>query len=215
MTGYPMQTSPVKPRRGRPPGRSPAYAETRRTLIRFGVEWLSEQGFAATGLDSLLRRANVPKGSFYHYFENKEAFGRELIGAYDAYFCGKLDRWLLDDRATPLDRLHRFVDDMKADMTQQAFARGCPVGNLGHEIGMLPSGYRERLSEILEGWQVRVAVCLRDAQHHAELSAQADCDALASFFWIGWEGAVLRARLIKSVGPLDNFIHGFIAGLPR
>ncbi|MET7794952.1 TetR family transcriptional regulator C-terminal domain-containing protein, partial [Micrococcus luteus] len=26
-----------------------------------------------------------------------------------------------------------------------------------------------------------------------------DCDELASFFWVGWEGAILRARLTRDV----------------
>jgi TetR/AcrR family transcriptional repressor of nem operon len=38
---------------------------------------------------------------------------------------------------------------------------------------------------------------------------------MAEFFWIGWEGAVMRARLVKNGAPLDTFIAGFVAGLPR
>jgi TetR/AcrR family transcriptional repressor of nem operon len=179
------------------------------------MELLTEQGFTATGLDAMLKRVNVPKGSFYHYFANKEAFGREVIDAYDAYFRAKLDRWLLDDSCAPLDRLHAFVEDAKAGMQRHAFTRGCLVGNLGHEIGALPSDYREQLASILQGWQDRVAACLRTAQSDGALSRRADCDALAAFFWIGWEGAVLRARLVGNAAPLDIFFQGFIAGLPR
>jgi TetR/AcrR family transcriptional repressor of nem operon len=38
---------------------------------------------------------------------------------------------------------------------------------------------------------------------------------LAAYFWIGWEGAVLRARLVQNAQPLDTFIIGFLRGLPR
>ncbi|MNP86712.1 Transcriptional regulator AcuR [compost metagenome] len=48
-----------------------------------------------------------------------------------------------------------------------------------------------------------------------ELAAEADCEELAAFFWIGWEGAVLRARLTRDNVPLDVFIRGFLAGLRR
>jgi TetR/AcrR family transcriptional repressor of nem operon len=47
-----------------------------------------------------------------------------------------------------------------------------------------------------------------------ELAPHADLDALAACFWIGWEGAVMRARLVRSDAPLDTFSK-FIAGLPR
>ncbi|WP_081742954.1 TetR family transcriptional regulator C-terminal domain-containing protein [Candidatus Sodalis pierantonius] len=48
-----------------------------------------------------------------------------------------------------------------------------------------------------------------------EVHSQADCAALAEFFWIGWEGAVMCARLAGNRQPLDRFAQGFLAGLPR
>lgn len=210
-----MDTPSVKPRRGRPPGPSRDYADTRAALLRSGMELLTEQGFTATGLDTMLKRVNVPKGSFYHYFENKEAFGREVIAAYDAYFSDKLDRWLLDEHRAPLERLRAFVDDAIAGMARHAYTRGCLVGNLGQEVGALPPDYRLQLAGVLQGWQDRVAACLSAARILGELSPDADCDALAAFFWIGWEGAVLRARLVRNAAPLNVFFEGFLAGLPR
>jgi TetR/AcrR family transcriptional repressor of nem operon len=40
-----------------------------------------------------------------------------------------------------------------------------------------------------------------------------DCEEQAAFFWIGWEGAVLRARLTGNTHPLDIFLRGFLSGL--
>ena len=39
----------------------------------------------------------------------------------------------------------------------------------------------------------------------------ADCARLAAFFWIGWEGAVLRAKLDRSAEPLRVFADCFRA----
>ena len=97
-----MHTHPLPARRrGRPPRQRGATADARELLLRAGLEVLTEKGFTATGLDEILRQAQVPKGSFYHCFESKEAFGHALIAAYADYFARKLDRWLLD-AATPL-----------------------------------------------------------------------------------------------------------------
>jgi TetR/AcrR family transcriptional repressor of nem operon len=65
-----MEPTIAKPRRGRPPKDPRAHADTRETLIRAGMEMLTEQSFAATGLDALLKRVNIPMGSFYHYFDS-------------------------------------------------------------------------------------------------------------------------------------------------
>jgi TetR/AcrR family transcriptional repressor of nem operon len=191
------------------------YAATRDVLIRSGLETLTEQGFAATGLDALLRRATVPKGSFYHYFESKAHFGREVMQAYDAFFCRKLDRALTNEKLAPSDRIRAFVEDAKTGMAKYGYTRGCLIGNFSQEVEALPNDYRAALNEIMKGWQEKVACCLKLAQRDGEITGSADCDGLAEFFWIGWEGAVMRARLVKDGAPLDTFIAGFLAGLPR
>jgi len=191
------------------------YTTTRDVLVRSGLETLTEQGFAATGLDALLRRATVPKGSFYHYFKSKADFGREVMKAYDAFFCRKLDRALSNEKLAPSDRIRAFVEDAKAGMAKYGYTRGCLIGNFSQEVEALPNDYRAALNEIMTGWQGKVACCLELAQRDGEITDAADCNALAEFFWIGWEGAVMRARLVQSGAPLDTFIAGFLAGLPR
>lgn len=209
-----QQNSPVR-RRGRPPKDQAGHSETRQALLSAGVAALTEKGFSATGIEEVLRRVNVPKGSFYHYFKSKEAFGAELIDRYDRYFCGKLDNILLNEDRTPLQRLHDFVDDAKEGMRRYEFSRGCLVGNLGQEMGALPASYRNLLIQVFLDWQLRTATCLRAAIDAGEVEARIDCDRMAEFFWIGWEGAVLRAKLEKSDVPLTRFAEVFFAGLAK
>jgi len=197
-------------RRGRPP-KNPAEPrqDTRALLVRTGVAVLTEKGYSAVGIDEILRLAAVPKGSFYHCFESKEAFGQALIAAYAGYFARKLDRWLLDAGTPPLQRLRHFIADAEQGMARHGFRRGCLVGNLGQEMGTLPESFRAQLEQVFRDWQARTAACLAEAQRTGEVSAQHDCAALAAFFWIGWEGAVLRAKLERSAAPLRVYAQGF------
>ncbi|RMQ47655.1 TetR family transcriptional regulator [Pseudomonas cichorii] len=207
---------PEKPRRpGRPPKVARESLETREALIRRGLEVLTEQGFTATGIDYILKEVGVPKGSFYHYFASKEVFGRAVLDSYASYFARRLDRWLLDESLSPLERLVGFVQNAKSGMARHEYRRGCMVGNLGQEISVLPEGFRVALEDILLDWQAKLAHCLKSAQLAGELARDADCNELAAFFWIGWEGAVLRARLVKGDKPLNTFIAGFLRGLPQ
>ncbi|VWB77287.1 TetR family transcriptional regulator [Burkholderia lata] len=184
-------------------------------LLRTGLEVLTEKGFSATGLDEILGRAGVPKGSFYHYFDNKEAFGLELIDRYADFFARKLDRHFSDPARSPLQRVRAFVDDARDGMARYAYSRGCLIGNLGQEMGALPESFRARLRTTFEDWQRRLAECLAAAQQAGELAGSADPAELAAFFWIGWEGAVLRAKLERSDKPLSLFAQFFFNGLPR
>ncbi len=204
----------VKPRRGRPPKSLAGDVDTKALLIRSGLEHLTEFGFTASGIDRVLKHVGVPKGSFYYYFSSKEAFGKELIASYDAFFSKKLDAFLLDESYPALERLTRYVNDAQKTMKKYEFRRGCLIGNLGQEVDSLPESYRSILLDVFLGWQQRVEACLHLAQKNGELSASANCKQLAEFFWVGWEGAVSRAKLVKSHKPLANFFNCFLASLP-
>jgi TetR/AcrR family transcriptional repressor of nem operon len=210
-----MTTSKPQARRGRPPKVARSFDDTREALLHCGMEVLTEQGFAATGIDAVLKRVRVPKGSFYHYFDSKEAFVQEVLQRYAAYFARKLDRWLLDESVLPLQRLSNFVEDAKTGMARHQFRRGCLVGNLGQEITALPASFRQTLEDVLLDWQLRLANCLTEAVRLGQLRQGSDCDALAAYFWIGWEGAVLRAKLVQDAQPLDTFASGFLNGMAR
>jgi TetR/AcrR family transcriptional repressor of nem operon len=208
-------TVKITRRPGRPPKEAAGYSETRESLLRAGVEILTEKGFSSTGIDEILRRVGVPKGSFYHFFASKEAFGAELVERYADYFARKLDRFLLDTSLSPLQRLRAFTDDGKRGMARHGYKRGCLVGNLGQEMGTLPESFRERLKAVFQDWQSRVACCLEEAKARGEISATSDCRQLAAAFWIGWEGAILRAKLEGTRDALDLFADFYLASLER
>ncbi|WP_299662882.1 TetR/AcrR family transcriptional regulator [uncultured Psychromonas sp.] len=205
----------TKPRRGRPPKVSRENHDTKAELIRSGLEQLTESGFAASGIDPILKRVGVPKGSFYHYFASKEVFGLAVIESYANYFANKLDTYLLDQAYSPLVRISHFVENAKSGLERHHFTRGCLVGNLGQEVHLLPESFRPILIDIFLSWQQRISDCLKLAQASGDISKSADCEQLAECFWVGWEGAVSRTRLVGNATPLDNYFQYFIASLPR
>lgn len=210
-----MTTSVIKPRRGRPPKIARDNPDTKLELIRSGLEQLTINGFASSGIDQILKKVGVPKGSFYHYFASKEAFGQAVIDSYATYFANKLDTCLLNESYPPLIRISNFVEDAKVGMTRHQFKRGCLVGNLGQEIDMLPVSFRQQLINIFSCWEERIANCLIEAQRQGDISTEANCQQLAECFWTGWEGAVSRAKLVQNTEPLDNYLNYFISALPR
>ncbi|VVP78924.1 Transcriptional regulator AcuR [Pseudomonas fluorescens] len=200
-------------KRGRPAKAMGDHRETRETLCRAGVAALTEKGFSATGIDEILKSVGVPKGSFYHFFASKEAYGSELITLYARYFVRKLDRFLLDEGLTPLKRIEAFCEEAERGMQRFDFRRGCLVGNLGQEMGALPESFRAQLTNVLLDWQARFERCLEEAKAVGELREEADSARLAAFFWIGWEGAVLRAKLERNGEPLRVFADLFLMSL--
>jgi TetR/AcrR family transcriptional regulator, transcriptional repressor for nem operon len=187
--------------------------DTKRQLVWCGTELLTERGFQVTGIDEVLRRVGVPKGSFYHFFANKHEFGEAVIQNYVEYYARKMARIFDDESTSPLSRLRVFVEDAKRGMLKYGYRRGCLIGNLGQELAALDDSFREQLEAVLIAWERRVEGCLQQAIEAGELAPDSDAAAVSRFFWIGWEGAVLRAKLTRNAEPLDQFADMFFAML--
>lgn len=209
------QANTARRRPGRPPRADGAREDTRAALLRQGMAMLTERGFNSIGIDEVLRAVGVPKGSFYYYFASKDDFGLAALQTYAEYFAAKLDRHFLDANLSPLARVRAFIDGADAGMGRYDYRRGCLVGNLGQEMSALSEPFRARLEAVFADWQARLAACLQEAVAAGELAADTDCARWAEFFWTGWEGAVLRARLAGNGGPLQRFGEFFLAALPR
>lgn len=204
----PFSQSENRPARRRQ-NRAAARTDTRKALVWCGTELLTERGFQITGIDEVLKRVGVPKGSFYHYFENKDAFGHAVIDNYEQYYAKKMDHIFEDSTQSPLQRLTNFVVNAKNGMVKFDFRRGCLIGNLGQELAALDTQFRERLEGVLVSWERRVTECLREAIATGELAPGQDPIVLSRFFWVGWEGAILRSKLMRSLDPIDQFTSIF------
>lgn len=191
---------------GRKSIRATARTDTRQVLVWCGTELLTERGFQITGIEEVLKRVGVPKGSFYHYFKSKDEFGHAVIDNYERYYAKKMDRIFNDLSRSPLQRLSDFVVNAKNGMLKFDFRRGCLIGNLGQELAALDTQFRERLEGVLLSWERRVAACLMEAVEMGELAQGQDPEALSRFFWVGWEGAILRSKLMRSLQPIDQFV---------
>jgi TetR/AcrR family transcriptional repressor of nem operon len=192
---------------------SEELASTRVKLIQAGVELLTKKGFASAGIEEILSMIQVPKGSFYHYFESKEAFGIVLIKSYFNNFISVLIRDSLKKTSPRLSKCKILYLFAGANMKKYNFSCGYLVGNLGQEMAVLPNSFRKIIIGVLNQWQFKTASCLRRAQETGEIALDLECDALAAAFWIGWEDAILRTKLERSADPIDLFVSHYFQSI--
>ena len=185
--------------------------DTRNQIIQTGTAMIALQGYNATGIDAILKATGVPKGSFYHYFKSKEDFGLAVIDHFSESFEQRLATFLDDEEVTPLNRIRNYLEAGLLRISQNACTRGCLLGNLGQEMADLNERFRARLEEAFALWQRRFAACLEEAQQRGELSVKLDAQLLAGHILSGWEGAILRAKVMKSPQPMRDFIDVLFA----
>ena len=87
---------------------------TRQHILDCGYQLIARQGFSNVGLAQILKHAEVPKGSFYHYFKSKELFGEALIQDYFAQYDIELTAFFDTPKTSAFDKLiaywQRWID---------------------------------------------------------------------------------------------------------
>jgi TetR/AcrR family transcriptional regulator, transcriptional repressor for nem operon len=182
-----------------------AKQTTKEILLDVGKQLFLERGYGNTGIEAIVQAAGVPKGSFYHYFESKEAFGVAVLNRFAECVNADLDQTLTDPTYSPVERLKRLVESRCERLESQQCRNGCLIGNLSLEMADQSEVFRTRLGEIFRGWAVRYADCLQKAQELGEIPDHLDINEYAEFWLNSWQGAVLRAKTIRSTAPLRTF----------
>ena len=194
----------MKPRSANRRGPKPKPG-TRENLIQTGLRMLHTDGYSASGIQSIVDAADIPKGSFYNYFASKEAFGAEVTDAYFVRGLGKLRDFFCDADVAPLQRLEAYFDDRIEAFRAAKFTRGCLLGNLTAEVADHSTVIRGRLVEHFGGWSRFFEECIAEAQEQGAIRNQLPAALLGRFVLNSWEGALLRMRAEKTDAPLKEF----------
>jgi len=179
----------------------------RENLLRTGVKMLHEGGFTGTGIQEIVDAAGVPKGSFYNYFANKEAFGTEAIDFYFHHNLSKLQADLGNAAVPPLERLRAYFESRARGFKTAGYCRGCMLGNFSLEVSDHSPLMRERLAAHFQAWSRLFEDCIAQAQRAGTIRNRLPATMLAQFLLNSWEGALLRMRAEKRSAPLHDFMQ--------
>jgi TetR/AcrR family transcriptional regulator, transcriptional repressor for nem operon len=179
-------------------------ASTRDRLIDSARFLFWERGFAGTSMAELLAHAQVNSGSFYHFFDSKEALLRAVLEQY-----AELLRPMVIDPAfastpKPLERIFAILAGYRERILTTACQYGCPLGRLALEIDPENAPAHLLIALNFQGWIEAVRECLVEMK--GSLPRGTDVDALATFVLVTMEGGVMLSRSYRSVEPFDRAV---------
>src|ERR1700722_1708281 len=167
---------------------------TRDHLLQVGLRRIHATGYASTGVKEILDDADVPKGSFYHYFPSKEAFAKEVLKLYVRGEEERVGKILGGGSAAPLKRLRRYFEDLIAVYGQEGAVSGCMLGNLSLEVADHSDSIQSLLHLSFSSWQSAIAGILEEAMERGDLAKSNKPEELAAFLLNSYEGALLRSK---------------------
>ena len=184
--------------------------DVRQHILEVAHPLLLSRGFSAVGLTEILAAARVPKGSFYHYFGSKEAFGEAVLETYFSDYLGRMDV-LLGGVGTAADRLLRYFRDWLDSQTGENAQSRCLVVKLGAEVCDLSENMRASLQSGTRRIIGRLADCVEAGRADGSVpvakdasAVATDAKAVATTLYQGWLGASLLGKITHDRGPLDR-----------
>ena len=184
-------------------------SDARDRLIQATVDLIWTSSYGAVSVDAICERAQVRKGSFYHFFASKDEL---VVAALDVHWSTR--RPFLDEifsaSRPPLERLQRYfayvVERQSAVQSQYGRVLGCFHNSVGSECVQRPHEVAAKAQEIIVALRRYLESVLRDAQAAGLMTAGDPAERAKSLFAYV-EGALTQARVHNDLE--------IVRGIPR
>lgn len=189
-------------------------SDAREKILTAAKRLIEQHGYSALGVAQICAAAGVPKGSFYYFFESKQALALAVI---DEHWTEQRGQWtaLLVNDEPPLQRLRALFE--ATETVQRTGQRdtgsvvGCLFGNLALELSNQSEEIRVRLQAIFEEQIDMIERVVADAQKAGDATAAVDAREAARSIVAQLEGRVLLAKLLNDPAQLETLWRNSLA----
>ncbi|MFI6577200.1 TetR/AcrR family transcriptional regulator [Nocardiopsis sp. NPDC050513] len=182
-------------------------SDARERILDSSRRLLRTRGYTALGVAQICDDAGVKKGSFYHFFDSKQALTIETVDEHWAEERRGLEA-VLAGAGGPVERLHALVECLvgtqRADHSESGAMYGCLYGNLALELSGQEPEVRGRLAKVFDDQVAMVARLIAEAQEEELIGRGTSAQTLARSMVAQIEGTVLLARVRNDPTLLDE-----------
>ncbi|MFC4530684.1 TetR/AcrR family transcriptional regulator [Sphaerisporangium dianthi] len=175
---------------------------------------IAQRGYTALGVAEICAAAGVPKGSFYHFFQSKQALALTVI---DEHWTAQRAQWteLLGGDGPPLRRLRDLFEAtetvQRSGQQDNGAVVGCLFGNLALELSSQDGDIQGRLQQIFNEQIDLIEQVVTEARDRGDTAAAVDVRDAARSIVAQLEGRVLFAKLLNDPGQLEAMWRNCLA----
>ncbi len=177
-------------------------------LLEKGMEIIWSKGYNGTSVNDIVKAADVPKGSFYFYFDSKEDFA---IKALDKYFTTQVTPALVILRDKSFSAKQRLINfyEYRIEVVKKELEckNGCMACNLSNEMAEHNENIREAVLEKHDTIKAEIITVAIEAQKQGEIDASIDVVNMVDFIEDAGKGAMTTMKETQSAYPMDNVMN--------
>ncbi|AZE94297.1 Transcriptional regulator, AcrR family [Pseudomonas orientalis] len=176
----------------------------RQTILDRAQAIVGAKGFSAVGLNEILQAAEVPKGSFYHYFTSKDAFGVVLLDTYFDHYIEGMQQLFSQPGLSHYARLMRYWQGWIDNHTGCTDAGKCLAVKLGAEVSDLSEPMRLALQRGTSRTIELLAMALQHGVQDGSLMLEHSPESLARRLYALWLGTSVMGKITRTTAPFDE-----------
>lgn len=180
--------------------------EKRDDVIKKSAKLFYYNGYNNTGLSMILKECNIPKGSFYYYFKNKE----DLLVNVIEYHTNKLLNFFdynVDD--LDINKLKIFFKKYFESIEKNKYHGGSILGNLAIEMSDINEEIRQKILDNYNKIERRLILYLEILKKSKLEYMNLDPEQTAKILLNQMEGTMLRLKLNKNIEEVKAFFYLF------
>lgn len=180
----------------------------REKLLETAQHLMLAKGYTATSVEEICEAANLTKGSFFHYFANKDDLGKAVLERYVNTVFQAIHQAPFLKKSDPLQRLYGYIDFMAALAKDPARRSGCLLGNFAQVLSDTHPELRTQCAAHFNGWADMLKQEL-DAAKAAYKVKGLDTGALADHFIALFEGSLMLAKTRQDMDVIEKNLRHF------
>ena len=169
-------------------------SKSKEKLLDAAEELMLIKGFAATSVDEICREAKLTKGSFFHYFENKEHLGKAVLERFCSSSRQKMQEECCPKEGDPLKRVYNYADFAIKMAKDPKLNKGCLIGKLAQELSDTYPQIRSLCANGFNEWAKMLKKDLKEAKNKYAPKASFEVESLAEHFIAILEGSQVLAK---------------------
>ena len=185
-----------------------AAHESKQRILAAAKELFLARGYAATTVDAICEKAQLTKGSFYHFFDSKEELGLAVLD-WSLQRSGQI----LSDGphrqvADPVERALAFIDHI-ANSSSELWSGGCLLGSFALELAETNGRMQKAVSGLFQAVTDNFAGMLEPLIVHTEGTERLTAHELADQLLGTLEGSIVLAKAHRDPSRIPKAIRAF------
>jgi len=152
---------------------------TKEILLDITFEEVYKNGYTATSVDKILKRANIPKGSMYHHFKSKKEL---VLNMVEHRLFPKIDTFFkfeISETKSVLQSLRGIFSAISKN--RMLITYGCPMYRLMVEMSPVDKDFDKLLSDKYIQILDKLTNMLEYGVKSGEFNSQLNCKEFAKF----------------------------------